>query len=664
MDAAARRQATRRRDEALRRPAGRAARLGACARPASARRRSSPASPTPTRAGRTRPSRPSGSASTCASCGKLFDKYGYRSALYGHFGQGCIHARLELRPRHAPTASRRTARFLDEAADLVLVARRLALRRARRRPVARRAAAEDVRRRAGRGVPRVQVDLGPGLEDEPRQGRRPGPRSPRTSGSAPTTTRRRSKTHFAYPRRRRQLRARDRCAASASASAGAPSGGVMCPSYMVTREEKHSTRGRARLLWEMLNGERARAAGATRRSTRRSTSASRARAARATARSTSTCRRYKAEFLSHYYERPAAAAARLRVRADRPGGAARVAGAGARQFRDARRRASRALAKRPRASRRSARSRASRRRRFRTGSRARPRGTPAGRSVILWPDTFNNHFHARSASPRSRCSRTRASASTIPRATSAAAGRSTTTGCSTSRGATSSACSTRCATTSAPATPVVGIEPSCVAVFKDELPKLMPERRGRTRLAQQTFHLERVPPAASRLRAAAARAARRSSTATATTSATGGSRAENAAARGDGPRRRGARRRLLRHGRPLGFERDHYDVSIACGERVLLPGGARGRPSDTLVVADGFSCRDADRADAHRPRALHVAEVLKLARERDELPLYPEHAPELQPAPSSHGLPKKSLLAAGAVALATGAALAARANRT
>src|SRR5207249_2934215 len=31
-------------------------------------------------------------------------------------------------------------------------------------------------------------------------------------------------------------------------------GGTMCPSYMVTREEMHSTRGRARLLWEMLNG--------------------------------------------------------------------------------------------------------------------------------------------------------------------------------------------------------------------------------------------------------------------------------------------------------------------------------------------------------------------------------------------------------------------------
>src|SRR5918992_6241669 len=33
------------------------------------------------------------------------------------------------------------------------------------------------------------------------------------------------------------------------------SGGTMCPSFMVTKEEKHSTRGRARLLFELLEGE-------------------------------------------------------------------------------------------------------------------------------------------------------------------------------------------------------------------------------------------------------------------------------------------------------------------------------------------------------------------------------------------------------------------------
>ena len=30
----------------------------------------------------------------------------------------------------------------------------------------------------------------------------------------------------------------------------------MCPSYMATREEQHSTRGRAHLLWELMQGRR------------------------------------------------------------------------------------------------------------------------------------------------------------------------------------------------------------------------------------------------------------------------------------------------------------------------------------------------------------------------------------------------------------------------
>ena len=41
---------------------------------------------------------------------------------------------------------------------------------------------------------------------------------------------------------------------------------------------------------------------------------------------------------------------------------------------------------------------------------------------------------------------------------------------------------------------------------------------------------------------------------------------------------------------PFGFEKDHYDVAQACGERVLLP-AVRGKTSETLVVTEGFSCR-------------------------------------------------------------------------
>src|SRR5439155_19005763 len=40
----------------------------------------------------------------------------------------------------------------------------------------------------------------------------------------------------------------------------------------------------------------------------------------------------------------------------------------------------------------------------------------------------------------------------------------------------------------------------------------------------------------------------------------------------------------------FGYEADHYDVSMACGERVLLP-AVRSADPETLVVADGYSCR-------------------------------------------------------------------------
>jgi hypothetical protein len=65
----------------------------------------------------------------------------------------------------------------------------------------------------------------------------------------------------------------------------------------------------------------------------------------------------------------------------------------------------------------------------------------------------------------------------------------------------------------------------------------------------------------------------------------------------------------------FGFERDHYDVSIAVGERVLLP-AVRAAPADTLIITDGFSCREQIAQTTGR-KALHLAEVLQLAL-RDE----------------------------------------------
>ncbi|HZX04403.1 MAG TPA: hypothetical protein VFF46_15810, partial [Kribbella sp.] len=58
----------------------------------------------------------------------------------------------------------------------------------------------------------------------------------------------------------------------------------------------------------------------------------------------------------------------------------------------------------------------------------------------------------------------------------------------------------------------------------------------------------------------------------------------------------------------FGFERGHYDVSMAAAERVLLP-KVRAAGNDTVIVADGFSCRT-QIAQATDRRAVHLAELL------------------------------------------------------
>ncbi len=61
----------------------------------------------------------------------------------------------------------------------------------------------------------------------------------------------------------------------------------------------------------------------------------------------------------------------------------------------------------------------------------------------------------------------------------------------------------------------------------------------------------------------------------------------------------------------FGFEKDNYNVSLAVGERVLLPAVRQATP-ETLIVSDGFSCREQILQTTGR-RALHLAEVLQLA---------------------------------------------------
>jgi hypothetical protein len=61
----------------------------------------------------------------------------------------------------------------------------------------------------------------------------------------------------------------------------------------------------------------------------------------------------------------------------------------------------------------------------------------------------------------------------------------------------------------------------------------------------------------------------------------------------------------------FGFEQEKYEVSIACGERVLLPAVRNAAPGD-LIIADGFSCREQIAQTTGR-EALHLAQVLQTA---------------------------------------------------
>ncbi|MEO7142204.1 MAG: FAD-binding oxidoreductase, partial [Bryobacteraceae bacterium] len=61
----------------------------------------------------------------------------------------------------------------------------------------------------------------------------------------------------------------------------------------------------------------------------------------------------------------------------------------------------------------------------------------------------------------------------------------------------------------------------------------------------------------------------------------------------------------------FGYEADHYQVGLACAERVLLP-AVRNASDDELIVTDGFSCREMIRQESNR-QALHFAQVLQMA---------------------------------------------------
>src|SRR5213080_1219172 len=105
----------------------------------------------------------------------------------------------------------------------------------------------------------------------------------------------------------------------------------------------------------------------------------------------------------------------------------------------------------------------------------------------------------------------------------------------------------------------------------------------------------------------------------------------------------------------LGFQIDHYDVSIKAGERVLLP-AVRDADKDTLIIANGFSCREQIAQTTDR-QALHLAQVIQMAMHESQGGAeedYPEAAYTKSPYPLQARL-RTSALIGTAILLAGGA---------
>jgi FAD/FMN-containing dehydrogenase len=190
----------------------------------------------------------------------LMKEYGYRSPLYGHFGQGCVHLRINFDFRSVE-GLRKFREFIDRAADLVVSLggslsgehgdgqARAALLPKMFGPELMEAFKEfktiwdpDNRMNPGKLIDAARVY-------DPVENLRYGPRVANKDGHAHSKL----ETHFVFAHDHGSLED----AAARCVGVGAclnKNGGVMCPSYRATGQEQHSTRGRARLLWEMLAG--------------------------------------------------------------------------------------------------------------------------------------------------------------------------------------------------------------------------------------------------------------------------------------------------------------------------------------------------------------------------------------------------------------------------
>ncbi len=585
---------------------------------------------------------------------QLQSKFGYRSAMYGHFGHACVHMRTNF-DFETTKGVQDFRQFMEQAADLVVslggsLSGEHGDGQARAELLPKMFGPELIQAfREFKALWDPEWRMNPGKLVEPYRMDENLKVHPELKVWQPPT-------HFQFPDDHGSMaHATLRCVGVGKCRR--EEGGVMCPSHRVTHDEEHSTRGRAHLLWELMNGD-----------VLKSDQQERNWREESVKRSLDLClsckgcksdcpvgvdvATYKAEFLSHYYE------GRSRPLRDYAFGnvdifakiASHIPGlanlftqlpviSDAIKF----------LAGVPKQRRIPAFAPETFRQWFKRQT-PRNQGVP---QVILWADTFNNYFHPETAQAAVEVLEAAGFEVLVPQA-NLCCGRPLY-----DFGMLDRAKRLLLETLDvlepklAAGVPVVGLEPSCVTVFRDELCNLFPNDARAHRLSAQTFLLSEF------LEKHAANFAIPTLTRKALVhghchhKAIMKMTAEEAVLARLGLDFHAPAPGCCGMAGSFGFEEEKYAVSQAVGELELLP-AVRAASPETLIIANGFSCREQIAQGTGR-HALHLAEVLQMALRQTAPQSYPEGpSVRLRQAEIRHSMQH----ATGALALA-GLALAA-----
>lgn len=542
----------------------------------------------------------------------LVDRYGFRTSLFGHFGDGCVHARITFELRTIEGVAKFRS-FIREAAQLVVDY------------------GGSLTGEHGDGQAKAEflpIMFGPELMEALHEFKRIWDPTNRLNpgkvvhpyrvdenlrmGPEYKVVKIATRMNFRDAEGDGFQRAVEHCVGMGRCRSGKAN--TMCPSYRATKEERFSTRGRSRLFWEMLQGDVIKDGWNSEPVKEALDTCLACKGCKSDCPTHTDMASYKAEFLSHYYEkhmRPRQALTMGRIgdwaplagklpwlanlMTQTPGLStiAKLVG-GVAPGRDMPKFASKPFSKLAR----------------------KNKARKAGTQVILWVDTFCEHFHPEVAEAAVEVLGHAGFDAVLP-ATPLCCGRPLydfgyiDLAREKLRKTLDVVTAQMVQDADAPIA-VVGLEPGCMSVFKDELLRLFPDDPRAKLLADSVWLLGDFlndhgyrPPRLEVDVLVHSHCHQK---------ALFGTKGDMALLGAMGARATHLDSGCCGMAGSFGFNPEHIEISKAVGELVLLP-AVRQVSQDTVILTNGFSCREQIRQGAGR-EVMHLAEFLQLAHRR------------------------------------------------